>query len=91
MSEADQNYSYAPNPILEQGKWEEKYPPIVTTSEWLINIYTGEIVPNTPEFARRSDILQPYYGELPQEQQGETVEQVNKVFEQVDGEELLEL
>ena len=80
MSNAIQDYTYAPNPTLPQGTWEDNYPPIVSTSLWLINKYTGEIVPNTEAFARRSDILQPYLGELPKDEQGEIVAKVNKVI-----------
>ena len=56
---------YAPNPKMQGEEWAKEYPPIVTTSKWLINKYTGEIFPNTEEFAKRSDILEPYLGEIP--------------------------
>lgn len=75
-----QNFTYAPNPILPHGEWEDTYPPIKTTSHWLINKFTGEILPNTEEFARRSDILEPYLGELPRGDGGEVVAEVNAVL-----------
>lgn len=56
---------FAPNPKLQGDEWAKEYPPIKTTSKWLVSKYTGEIFPNTEEFARRSDILEPYLGELP--------------------------
>lgn len=76
---------YAPNPKMQGQEWEKEFPPIVTTAKWLINKFTGEIVPNTVEFARRSDILEPYLGELPKEGQGETVEKVNKALAKANG------
>lgn len=57
-------HAYAPNPKMQGEDWASEYPPIVTTSQWLINKYTGQVFPNTPEFARRSDILEPYLGEI---------------------------
>lgn len=61
------SYTYAPNPKMYSDDWEKDYPPIQTNSRWLINKFTGEILPNTPEFARRSDILEVYLGELPED------------------------
>lgn len=71
---------YAPNPKMQGEVWSVEYPPIKTGSKWLINKYTGEIFPNTEEFARRSDILEPYLGELPTGQESETVNQVNQAI-----------
>lgn len=58
-------HRFAPNPKLQGENWGEEYPPIKTNAKWLINKYTGEIVPNQEDFAKRSDILEPYLGELP--------------------------
>lgn len=58
--------TYAPNPILSQGTWEETFPPIKSSAQYLINKYTGDIVFNTIENAMRSDVYQPYLGTLPQ-------------------------
>lgn len=82
--EEDENYSFTPNPTLNAEHWEEQYPPIKTNSHWLVNKFTGEIFPNTPEFARRSDCLQPYLGELPRGEQGEIVSNINTVLQQAD-------
>lgn len=60
-------HRFAPNPFLQGEVWEKQYPPIKSDCKFLINKYTGEIVPNTEEFARRSDILQPYLGEMTDE------------------------
>lgn len=54
---------YAPNPKMATDTWANDFPPIVTNARWLRNKYTGEILPNHEEFAVRSDILEPYYGE----------------------------
>ena len=55
-------HEYAPNPrIQENGLWSETYPPIEFDGRFLKNKYTGELVPNNPDNARRSDILEPYY------------------------------
>lgn len=70
---------YAPNPKLEGEKWSAEYPPIVTNSPWLISKYTGELFPNTPEFARRSDILEAYLG-TPQDLENQTTQPVNEVL-----------
>lgn len=91
MTEAPQDFTYAPNPTLSQGTWEESYPPIKTKSPWLINKFTGEVFPNTEAFARRSDILEPYLGELPTAEQGEVVGQVNQALAQADSGEMAEL
>lgn len=83
--EYDENgveHIYAPNPKMQGEDWSKEYPPIKTNSMWLVNKYTGEIFPNTVEFARRSDILEPYLGELPRDgiSEGATVAQVNAVL-----------
>lgn len=80
--EIDENgveHIYAPNPKMQGEEWSKEYPLIKTSSKWLINKYTGEIFPNTEEFARRSDILEPYLGELPRDGNnvGDTVEKIN--------------
>ena len=83
------DFLFTPNPTLNAETWQQQYPPIQTSSHWLINKFTGEIFPNTPEFARRSDCLEPYLGELPQESAGEVVTDVNnalKVANNSDGE-----
>lgn len=82
--ELDENgveHVYAPNPKMQGEDWVKEYPPIKTSSPWLVNKYTGEIFPNTAEFARRSDILEPYLGELPRDGAGEVVKGVNKVLQ----------
>lgn len=76
-----ENFSFTPNPTLNASTWHEQYPPIRTSSPWLVNKFTGEIFPNTPEFARRSDCLEPYLGELPKDSAGEVVKGVNKVLQ----------
>lgn len=76
-----ENFAFTPNPTLNAETWEEQYPPIKTSSPWLVNKFTGEIFPNTPEFARRSDCLEPYLGELPRDGAGEVVKGVNKVLQ----------
>lgn len=80
VDEFGAQHIFAPNPKMQGEDWVKEYPPIETTSKWLVNKYTGEIFPNTAEFARRSDILEPYLGELPREQQGEVAESVNKLL-----------
>lgn len=77
---AFEGFSYTPNPTLNAKSWEDQYPPIKTNSKWLLNRFTGEIFPNTPEFARRSDCLEPYLGELPREDAGEVVNAVNEAL-----------
>lgn len=72
-----ENFNFTPNPTLNADTWDEQYPPIKTSSPWLVNKFTGEIFPNTPEFARRSDCLEPYLGELPKDSAGVVVKEVN--------------
>lgn len=54
------NFVAPPNPrIQENGLWQETYPTIEHDGAYLRNKYTGEIVPNNPDHAMRSDILEP--------------------------------
>lgn len=57
-------HQFAPNPRLSGEDWKREFPPINTDAEYLRNKFTGDIVPNTPDFAQRSDILEPYFGDL---------------------------
>lgn len=57
-------HSYPANPTLEGEVWEVQYPPLPDDAPYLRCKTTGQIYPNFPEFAERSDILEPYYGEL---------------------------
>jgi len=81
IDDEHENFTYTPNPTLNAESWEQQYAPIKTNSPWLVNKFTGEIFPNTPEFARRSDCLEPYLGELPRDGAGEVVKGVNKVLQ----------
>lgn len=74
------NFSFTPNPTLNAETWQDQYPPIKSSSPWLVNKFTGEILPNTPELARRSDCLEPYLGELPQDGRIGVVNDVNVVL-----------
>lgn len=75
---------YAPNPKMQGEVWEKEYPTIKSSAKWLINKYTGELFPNTEEFARRSDILEPYMGEMPDDGQVPLeVKEVRKVLSEV--------
>ena len=56
-------HTFAGNPVLQGEVWSDEYPPITANVQWLRNKTTGEILPNHPEFAERSDILEPYYGD----------------------------
>lgn len=56
-------HTFAGNPVLQGEVWADEYPPITADVKWLRNKSTGEIVPNHPEFAERSDILEAYYGD----------------------------
>lgn len=56
-------HMFSPNPVLQGEIWANEYPPITDKVKWLRNKTTGEIVPNHPEFAERSDILEAYYGD----------------------------
>ncbi len=56
-------HRFAGNPVLQGEVWSDEFPAIVTTAQYLRNKSTGEIVPNFPEFAERSDILEPYFGD----------------------------
>lgn len=54
---------YAPNPTMHGEDWAREHPPVKTTSRWLRNKFTGEIVPNHPEFAERSDVYEAFLGD----------------------------
>ena len=56
-------HRYAPNPTMHGEEWAREHPPIETTAAFLRNKYTGDIVPNFPEFAERSDVYEPYLGD----------------------------
>ena len=56
-------HKFADNPKLQGENWEAEFPPIVSDAPFLRCKFTGQIYPNTEEFAERSDILEPYYGE----------------------------
>lgn len=84
-----ENFNFTPNPTLNAETWQDQYPPIQSNSSWLVNKFTGEIFPNAPEFARRSDCLEPYLGELPRDGAGEVAKSVNAALKNanaVDGE-----
>ena len=53
---------YAGNPKMSGDNWTEEFPPIETTAQWLRCKETGQIYPNTEDFRYRSDILEPYFG-----------------------------
>lgn len=55
-------HRHAPNPRMHTEDWSKEYPTLNTDAPYLINKYTGDILPNTPEFRERSDVLEPYYG-----------------------------
>ena len=64
MSYKDTNgveHNFAPNPKMQGEDWKAEFPPITEPTRLLKNKYTGELVPNTPDMALRSDILEPYY------------------------------
>lgn len=83
----DVTHVFAPNPALSEEHWDAEYPPIKANTKWLVNKYTGEILPNTYEFARRSDILEPYYGELPDSGfSTSTINDINEVLNNTDTE-----
>lgn len=54
---------YAGNPKLEGEDWSKEYPPIQTDAKFLRCKTTGQVYPNTEELCYRSDILEPYFGE----------------------------
>lgn len=56
-------HTYAPNPVMRGDDWATEYPSITSNTKFLRNKYTGEIVPNFPEFAERSDVYEPYAGD----------------------------
>ena len=55
-------HRHAPNPRMHTEDWNSEYPALNTDAPFLINKFTGDILPNTPEFRERSDVLEPYYG-----------------------------
>ena len=56
----NQTHTYADNPVIQaRSDFSDTYPPIVHDGRWLQNKYTGEIVPNIPDYVERSDILKP--------------------------------
>lgn len=64
MSYKDTNgveHNFAPNPKMQGEDWKAEFPPITEPTRLLKNKYTGELVPNTPDMALRSDILEPYF------------------------------
>lgn len=56
-------HTFAGNPVLQGEVWANEYPPLDANAPFLRNKVTGEILPNHPEFAERSDILEAYYGD----------------------------
>lgn len=64
MSYKDTNgveHNFAPNPKMQGEDWKAEFPPITEPTRLLKNKYTGELVPNTPDMALRSEILEPYF------------------------------
>lgn len=59
----DVRHDFAPNPKLGGDDWAAEYPPIKSDAKLLINKFTKDIVPNTVEFAKRSDVYEPYFGD----------------------------
>lgn len=59
----DDQVVYPPNPKMQGEDWAKEYPPIQSKARWLINKFTGDIVPNHEEFAARSDIYEPFLGD----------------------------
>lgn len=55
----NQTHIYPDNPVIQpKSDFSATYPPIKHDGRWLRNKYTGEIVPNVPDYAERSDILE---------------------------------
>lgn len=55
----NQTHTYAGNPVIQaKSDFSDTYPPIEHDGRWLRNKFTGEIVPNIPDYAERSDILE---------------------------------
>lgn len=65
VQEEAEELNFAPNPNMVKQSWEAQYPPLEGSTGWLVNKYTGEVVPSTPTLEDRSDILEDYYGEFP--------------------------
>ena len=80
MSYKDTNgveHNFAPNPKMQGEDWKAEFPPITEPTRLLKNKYTGELVPNTPDMALRSDILEPYF----EDEDVDTVLDITKVVE----------
>lgn len=60
-----QKFLYADNPRMSPNAetFAEEFPVIVTDAEWLRCRTTSQVYPNTPDYAERSDILEPYFGD----------------------------
>lgn len=56
-------HTYAGNPKMSGEEWSKEFPAIITDAKLLRCKETGQIYPNTEEFCYRSDILEPYFGE----------------------------
>lgn len=65
-------HSYASNPKMSGDSWTKEYPPIETEAKLLRCKETGQIYPNTEDFCYRSDILEPYFGEATDGDNGPT-------------------
>lgn len=55
-------HTYAGNPKMSGEEWSKEFPAIVTDAELLRCKETGQLYPNIEEFRYRSDILEPYFG-----------------------------
>lgn len=51
------------NPKMSGDDWSKEFPPIKTSARFLRCKTTGQLYPNVEEFCYRSDILEPYFGE----------------------------
>lgn len=77
------SHTYANNPKLQGERWEVEFPPINTEANWLRCRFTGQIYPNFPEFAERSDILEPYFGSPTDSDQAPATSHIAKSAKQV--------
>lgn len=59
----DVEHLFAANPKLESDDWAKENPTISSSYKFLRHKVTGEVFPNEPCFARRSDVLEPYIGD----------------------------
>lgn len=57
------SHKYVPNPTLNAEVWSQEYPPIITGAKFLRSIHTGQIFPNTEALAKRSDTMEPWFGD----------------------------